>query len=48
MDRDQHQLPAVVIIFRISDYRLCARNCSIIFARQLSDKRPALLSLLQI
>jgi hypothetical protein len=27
---------------------LCARNCSIIFARQLSGKRPALLSLLQI
>jgi hypothetical protein len=48
IDRDQHQLPAVVIVFRISDDRLCARNCSIIFARQLSGKRPALLSLLQI
>ena len=33
-DRDQHQLPAFVVVFRISDDRLCARNCSTIsFAR---------------
>ena len=39
-DRDQHQLPAFVVVFRISDDCLCARNYSvIIFARQLSGKR---------
>ena len=48
-DRDQHQLPVFVVVFRISDDRLCTRNYSvIIFARQLSGKCPALLSFLQI